>query len=151
MNGPAGSRSATVVTLRLPTQAIRETRRGIRAQFPGWSVWHVRVQDSWYAYRVGEDPYFGPPAASGRKHEVTASDSFGLVVLLEEQVRIDLRIEFPGWRVRRAPSGGWYAFTPRRTEANASESVRLVHAPVICGLLASLRTLTKEARRRRRP
>ena len=142
MSGGTERAGALVIAFRLPAQAIGQQRRQIKAMFPAWTVRHNPVRDSWNAYRDGEPPHFGPAAANERTHMVSACDVPSLVALLEQQVHADIGIEFPGWRVRRGRSGGWYAFPPHAASCYGG-AVRLVHAPVLSGLLASLRVLAR--------
>lgn len=151
MSGGTEPVGALVIAFRLPAQVIGQQRRQMKAMFPGWTVRHNPVRDCWNAYRDGEPPYFGPPTANERTHLVSVCDLPSLVTLLEQQVHVDIAIEFPGWRVRRGRSGGWYAF-PSHVGSCHGCTVRLVHAPVLSGLLASLRVLARrDGRQRRRP
>jgi hypothetical protein len=127
---------AAVVAFRMSVRLTGEQRRRVKAMFPGWNVWPGRARDTWNAYRVGE-PRFGP-AVCGRSCVVRARDIQSLVAALEEQVCVDIRIDFPGWRVRGARTDGWYAYPPRPTSGRLGDVPRLVHAPVLSGLLASL-------------
>jgi hypothetical protein len=74
---------------------------------------------------------------------VSACDEATLTILLEQQVQIDIGIEFPDWQVRRGRAGDWYAFPSPSAPGNRSTIVRVIHAPVLWGLLASLRTLAR--------
>jgi hypothetical protein len=89
MTGPVPREDGRGIEPRTPTQAHNERTREIAALFPGWMVWHSAWSGAWNACREGEEPYFGPPA-SGRRFMVSAYDSAALVVLLEEQVRLDM-------------------------------------------------------------
>jgi hypothetical protein len=135
----AESDGAAVVSFRTPTRMIGDQCRQVKAMFPGWNARHGARRDAWYACRVGE-PQFGT-AACGRSYMVRARDIQSLVAALEEQVCVDIRIEFPGWRVRRADTDGWYSYPARPTGGRLGGVPRLVHAPVLSGLLASLRIL----------
>jgi hypothetical protein len=124
-------------------QVIREREREVRALFPGWHVWHSSWSDTWNAHREGEEPDFRRPAG-GRRFMVSAYDSADLVALLERQVVVDIRTEFPGWRVRRVASGGWYAIPHERAGSGDCAVVRLVHDPFIVGLRSTLRALAHQ-------
>jgi hypothetical protein len=110
MIGPApnddGVEGAEVVVFRRP-RAPEDEAREIGRQFPGWHVWYSAWAGTWDAHREGEKPYFGP-VPGGRVFMVTAHHSSELVALLEDQVRTDIAVGFPGWRVKRGP-GGWCA------------------------------------------
>lgn len=139
MTGQLEHDGAAVVAFHTPMRLIGDQRRQVKAMFPWWNARHGARRDAWYACRVGE-PRFGA-AACGRSYMVRARDIQSLVAALEEQVCVDIQIEFPGWRVRRARMGGWYAYPPRPTGGRLGDVPRLVHAPVLSGLLASLRIL----------
>jgi hypothetical protein len=124
-------------------QVTRDKAREIRALFPGWHVWHSSWSDTWNAHREGEEPDFRRPAG-GRRFMVSAYDATDLVALLERQVEVDIKIEFPGWRVRRVVSGGWYAFPPDWAGNRDCAVVRLVHDPFIAGLRSTLRALAHQ-------
>ena len=141
MTGGTEHAGALVIPFHLPAQVIEQQRRQIKAMFPAWTVRHNPVRDSWNAYRDGEPPRFGH-AAEMRAHLVSACDVASLVELLEQQVHADIGIEFPGWIIRCGRSGGWYAFPPHVATCHGG-AVRLVHAPVLPGLLASLRVLAR--------
>lgn len=132
-----------VHVLRPRTQVMGEERRRIKAIFPGWRAWRNPSTDVWTAYRDGEPPEFGPLAADGWQHQVSARDETTLMMLLDQQVRIDIGREFPGWRIRRGRSGGWFAFSSPTGRVGRGSTVRAVHAPVLSGLLGSLRTLAR--------
>jgi hypothetical protein len=114
--------------------------REIGALFPGWEVFYSTWSDTWNAWRHGEEPYFGR-SASGRRFMVSAFDAAGLVTSLERQVRIDIGMECPGWRVGQAASGGWYAIGGGRASNFPGAFVQLVHDPAIAGLRSTLRAL----------
>jgi hypothetical protein len=141
MTGQAEHDGAAVVAFRTPMRLIADQRRQVRAMFPGWNARYGARRDAWYAYRAGE-PRFGA-AACGRSYMVRASDIQSLMAALEQQVCLDIWIEFPGWRVRRARTDGWYAYPPRPRDGRLGDVLRLVHAPVLSGLLASLRFLAR--------
>ena len=132
-----------VHVLRPRTQVMGEERRRIKAIFPGWRASRTPSTGVWTAYRDSEPPQFGPPAADGWQHQISACDEATLMRLLDQQVRIDIGREFPGWRVRRARSGDWFAFSSPTGPVGSGSTVRAVHAPVLWGLLASLRTLAR--------
>jgi hypothetical protein len=75
---------------------------------------------------------------------VSTYDATDLVALLERQVGIDLKMEFPDWRVRWEASGGWYAFPCERPRSRDCVVVRLVHDPFIMGLRSTLRALAHQ-------
>jgi hypothetical protein len=141
MSAPA--QNGAVIVLRPRIQVKGEDRRRIKAIFPGWRAWRDPSTDIWMAYRDDEPPRFGPPAADGWQHQVSACDEATLMMLLEQQVRIDIGREFPSWRVRRTRSGDWFAFSSPPGPGDGGSAVRAVHAPVLWGLLASLRTLAR--------
>jgi hypothetical protein len=141
MTGQAAHDGSAVVAFRSPMRLIGDQRRRVKAMFPGWSARYGGRRDAWYAYRVGE-PRFGA-AACGRSYMLQAGDIQSLIAALEQQVCLDIRIEFPGWRVRCARTDGWYAYPPRSTDNRLGDVPRLVHAPVLSGLLFSLRILTR--------
>jgi hypothetical protein len=134
---------AAVVAFRSPMRLIGEQRRQVKAMFPGWNARCGARRDTWYAYRPGE-PRFGA-AARGRSYMLQADDIQSLVIALEQQVYLDIKIEFPGWRVRRARAGDWYAYPPRPTDGCLGGVPRLVHAPALSGLLSSLQILARQA------
>jgi hypothetical protein len=141
MSAPAQNGAVTV--LRSRTQLLGEERRRIKATFPGWRAWRNPSTDIWTAYRDDEPPRFGPPAADGWQHQVSACDEATLTMLLDQQVRIDIGREFPDWRVRRSRFGDWFAFSSSSGHGAKSPIIRAVHAPILWGLLASLRTLAR--------
>jgi hypothetical protein len=141
MTEQAENDGAAVVAFRTPMRLTGDQRRQVKAMFPGWNARHGARRNVWYAYRVGE-PRFGA-AACGRSYVVRADDIQSLMATLEQQVYLDIGIEFPGWRFRRARTGGWYAYPPRSTDGRLSDVPRLVHAPVLSGLLFSLRILAR--------
>jgi len=141
MRCSAQSEGVKVSQLRIPAQTIGEELREIGGLFPGWEVFYSAWSDTWNAWRQGEEPYFGRPA-SGRRFMVSAYDAVGLVASLEGQVRIDIGMDCPGWRVRQAASGGWYAIGSRSGNSHSYGAVvRLVHDPAVAGLHSTLRAL----------
>ena len=141
MTGRPEYGGAAVVAFRAPMRLIGDQRRRVKAMFPGWSARYGARRNAWYAYRVGE-PRFGA-AACGRSYMLQAGDIQSLIIALEQQVCTDLRIEFPGWRFRSTRTGGWYAYPPRSTDGRPGDVPRLVYAPVLSGLLCSLRILAR--------
>jgi hypothetical protein len=124
-------------------QVIQERAREIKTLFPGWHVWHSSWSDTWNAHREGEEPDFRRPAG-GRRFMVSTYDATDLVALLERQVGVDLKMEFPGWRVRREASGGWYAFPCERPGSRDCVVVRLVQDRFIVGVRSTLRALAHQ-------
>lgn len=145
---PAQPEGLSVVPLQIPARMIADKVREIGALFPGWEVSFSRWSDTWNAWRKGEDPYFGR-SANGRLFMVSAEDAAGLVALLERQARNDIGLDCPGWRVRQAPSGGWYAVRSGRVGTGHDAVVRLVHDPAVAGLGSTLRALARRANGRR--
>ena len=84
---------------------------------------------------------------------VSTYDADGLVALLERQVGVDIGHEFPGCPVRQARTGGgWCAVYPDQADRRGDAVVRLVYAPAIADLHATLRALSYQAAcQRRRP
>jgi hypothetical protein len=136
MSAPA--QNGAVIVLRPRTQV----RRRIKAIYPGWRAWRNPRTDIWAAYR-DEPPRFGSPAADGWQHQVSACDEVTLMMVLDQQVRIDIGREFPSWRVGRGRPGDWYAFSTQSDPGDTCQTARVVHAPLLWGLLASLRTLAR--------
>jgi hypothetical protein len=132
-----------VVVLRPAVVVMGEERRRIKAIFPGWRAWQSPRSHNWKAYRDSEPPRFELSAVNGRTHQVSACDEATLTILLEQQVQIDIGIEFPDWRVRRGRTGDWYAFPLPSVSRDRGITIRVLHAPVLWGLLASLRTLAR--------
>ncbi len=58
--------------------------------------------------------------------------------MLQDQIRIDIAAEFPGWRVRQRP-GGWSAIRCGRPESSDGAVVQLMYYPAIGGLQQALR------------
>jgi hypothetical protein len=61
-----------------------------------------------------------------------------LIEMLDEQVIIDLCVEFPHWRLRRT-SAGWAASTRRRSEPADAILVRVLQRSTISRLQDALR------------
>lgn len=76
---------------------------------------------------------------------VSAYNAADLVALLEAQVWTDIRSDFPGCRVGRTRSGGWYAVGGGKATGSNDAVVRLVQDPAISGLQALLRALAQRA------
>jgi hypothetical protein len=83
-------------------------------------------------------PYFGPVPDGGRVFMVSAYNASDLVVMLEEQVRADIAVEFSDWRVRQSP-GGWCAIGGQGPQSSSGAVVQLVYCPGIGGLLRAVR------------
>ena len=136
---PGDGRAASVITLRTPAVIIQETLSEIRASFPGWHVWHdTWWSGTWNAHREDRKPYFGPVPDGAPVFMVCAHSAPALVALLERQTLIDMGTEFPGWRIRRTGSGGWYAF------ACGPYGVRVIQDLAITPLRDTLRALTRQ-------
>ncbi len=134
----------TVTPLRVPAQVSRKRVREIGAAFPGWEIYHDTWSDTWNAWRKGEEPDFRCPA-SGRRFMVSAYDADGLVALLERQVGVDIRLEFPGCQVRPiAWAAAGTPFYPDQADDGGDALVRLVRAPAIAWLHAALRALSHQ-------
>jgi hypothetical protein len=129
---------AEVVVLRVAAQTTETKVREIGALFPGWYIWHSDWFDTWDAYREGEEPYFRPGAVAGRAFMVSAYNASDLVALLANQVRIDIAVEFPGWRVQQSP-GGWCVIGPQGPRSSNGAVIQLVYGPALGGLLRALR------------
>lgn len=134
--GPERDGGGEVIHFRRAVRIPEEEAREIGEAFPGWHVWYSNWSDTWDAYREGEKPYFGPVPDDGRAFMVSAYSASGLVTLLENQVRADIAVEFPDWRVQRSP-GGWSAIGPQGSNGAV---VQLVYGPALGGLLRALRT-----------
>jgi hypothetical protein len=128
---------AEVVVLRVLVQVNENKAREIGARFPGRHVWYSDWSDTWDAYREGEEPYFGPGAVAGRAFMVSAYNASDLVALLENQARLDIAVEFPGWRVQQSP-GGWCAIGPQGARSSNGAVVQLVYCPALGRLLSAL-------------
>jgi hypothetical protein len=138
MISPARSEGAEVVVLRSHAQITREREQEIALLFPGWKVWCTST-GTWNAYRRGEEPYFGRSSIVGRAFMVSAYSADGLISMLHDQVRIDLAVEFPNWRLRRTLNG-WAAFSWHRDEIVGGAMGQLVQRPTISGLQDALWT-----------
>jgi hypothetical protein len=141
MSVPAPNGAVTVLRPRI--QVTGDERRRIKAIYPGWRAWRNPSKGIWAAYRNAEPPQFGPPAADGWQHQVSACDEATLMMMLDRQVRIDIGRGFPSWRIRRGRLGDWYAFSAPSEPDDTNRTARTVHAPVLSGLLASLRMLAR--------
>ena len=69
---------------------------------------------------------------------VSAYNASDLVALLANQVRIDIAVEFPDWRVQQSP-GGWSAIAPQGPQSSNGAVVQLVYCPALGRLLPALR------------
>jgi hypothetical protein len=123
MTEPVCVGAADVIVLRSPVQIRRETAQEIGRQFPRWRVWYTST-GTWVAYRNDEEPHFGRSSVEGRAFMVSAYSPAILIEMLDEQVIIDLCVEFPHWRLRRT-SAGWAASTRRRSEPADAILVRV--------------------------
>ncbi len=137
---PAGERG-NVLPLRISEEIARQAARDIGILFPDWRVWFEASAGRWHARRESN---FNPGPGDKRVPAVSANDAVALVTKLEQQVRLDLAVEFPDWKVSESGRDGWQAV---HQGAQAGQDDRaVVRHPTIAGLRAASRELaTREA------
>lgn len=112
----------------------------ITAACPGWRVWRSLRDRQWHARRaIGSCQSL----EGGQAYMVSAPDPERLLAALEQQARLDIAAEYPGWDVAQTGSGRWWAVW---TGGSAAPRMTMVCAITAMALLSALRGLNASHR-----